>query len=529
MTRCAQCAAVGWDHDEMESRLKGSLYEFTRLMVSDWVDPELHRPICEKFQEWLGNEMLGYYLVMIPRGHLKTTTFTIAYPIWRLISDPSLRILIAMSSQRLAREKIGKIQSVLLSDTFRHWFGHLVPEISTVRWNKSEIEIVRPTHFEEPSITGVGAESKLTGGHYDIIIPDDLIDVDAENSDVQQDNAIRFLSAATGLWVRRDRAHQVMPCTYWPGPFYDRLLKNKYYKKIVLGAVVDDRFRGFLAECGLATTKEDGETIFKLETKETLAQALIHFGPSRYANQMLNMPSAPGDVSFKPEDIRYFKWDGEDQKAVGIDEVWYPVKTLFRQLTVDPAGGRNVKADESAIIVTGYARGSSVAFVLDSWSGRVPTQDLIDKIIELAERWKVNVIRPEYVALQSILGDYLNDTMMRRGIRFSIDPVRPGPVAKGIRIVKSLQPWVASGQVYFRVDQEKVPNELINVVIDANGKVKGASPNLIDALAYHTEYWRRTPKSEPDLDDIMFEDEEDEAKAERIMARYGLSCVSRGA
>ena len=66
-------------------------------------------------------------------------------------------------------------------------------------------------------------------------------------------------------------------------------------------------------------------------------------------------------------------------------------------------------------------------------------------------------------------------------------------------------------------------------MIDANGKVKGASPNLIDALAYHTEYWKRTPKSEPDLDDIMFEDEEDEAKAERIMARYGLSCISRGA
>lgn len=525
MGSCPQCAANGWDHEEKKRLMEGSLYEFTRMMVTDWVDPNLHLPICNKFQEWLGDKMLGYYIIMIPRGHLKTSTFTISYPMWRLIKDPSLRVLIAMSSKELAKDKIGKIQSVLLSDQFMHWFGHIVPDIRSVRWNKAEVEVVRPTHFEEPSIRGIGAESKTVGGHYDIIIPDDLIDVDAENSEVQQQNAERFISAATGLWVRRDRAHQVMVCTYWPGRFYDRMLRSPHDKKIVLGARVDDRFHSFLAECGLATTKQDGDTIWRYETEETLANALFRFGPSRFANQMLNLPTSPGDVSFKPEDLVRFRWDGDEKRACGIDDVWYPTKTLFRQLTVDVAGGRKPTADKSAAVVTGFARGAAVAFELDSFAERLPVRDFVERIIDMAIEWDVQVIRPENVAMQMILEDYLYEVMMRRGVHFSINPFNAGPMAKGARLIKRLESWIANRQVYFRPDSDELPDELAAIVIDANGKVKGASPNLADALSGHTEFWRRTPKAVEIDDDIDFEEEE--ALQRRIKVRYGMACRSR--
>jgi hypothetical protein len=63
--------------------------------------------------------------------------------------------------------------------------------------------------------------------------------------------------------------------------------------------------------------------------------------------------------------------------------------------TIDPAGSSARKSDESAIVVTGYARGASIAFALDSWSGRVVTSDLIDKAIELAVKaLRTTVIPP---------------------------------------------------------------------------------------------------------------------------------------
>lgn len=527
MTNCLQCKAMGLDHDEIEARCRGSLYWFCYYMVSDWVSQNLHLPIAWRLQEWTKGHDTGSYLLMIPRGHLKTTLI-MAYALWRLISDPSLRVLLVMSSQRLAREKVGKMQSVVLSKTFRHWFGYLVPDIADVRWNKSELELVRPIHHEEPSVTGLGAESKTTGGHYDIQILDDLIDLDAENSEIYQDNAIRFLAASAGLWVRRDSALRIVVGTYWPGKFYDKLIKSESYKKIVLGARVDDRYRAFMADCGLVSSLADNSPIFpEMETEATLQAALEDFGPAMFAAQMLNLPCAPGDVTFKEEDIRFFSWADERRKAVGIDDVWYPTQTLYRQLTVDPAGGRSLKADKSAIVVSGYARGSSVAFILDCWTGNVQTAELIDRIINMALEHKVHIIRPEYVALQSMLGDYLRDSMVRRGAYIPISPVRPGPVSKGLRIVKSLQPWVSSGQVYFRRDQKELPDELLNLVIDAHGQVKGTSPNLVDALSYHTEFWRRTPKQDLPDDDIPFEDDDEPTRP--IRARYGLQCESRQA
>jgi hypothetical protein len=60
------------------------------------------------------------------------------------------------------------------------------------------------------------------------------------------------------------------------------------------------------------------------------------------------------------------------------------------------------------------------------------------------------------------------------------------------------------------------------------GKVKGKSPNMIDALSYHTEYWKRTPPVVKN-DDIPYEEagwDEDERPIAN-MPKHGLSCPTR--
>lgn len=529
--KCAACAARGIDHDAIVRATTESLYEFCKYFVSDWVGTNLHLPLFEWYQKERANGS-QYFLVMIPRGHLKTTMFTIGFSLWNLVRSPSTRILVVMSSARLAKEKIGRMEAILESPEFKHFYGHLIPDAKSARWNKTEFEIARPVTYEEPSVTGLGAETKMMGGHYDVQILDDLIADDAESSEVLMGNALNYLQMSEGLWVRRSNALKLIIGTYTPGGFYERILASNSYSKVVLGCYVDSRYREFMSSMGYDVLSDDGEPVYENETHKSLALALEHFQAQKFANQMLNMPSDSTLVDFKREDIKYFKLDHDD-KACGIDEIWYPVQTLFRQLTLDPAGTASKKSDESAIVVTGYARGSSVAFVLDTWAGRVVPSKWIEKTIEMAQKWNVNVIRCETAAMQSAIGlrgGFLTDALTAKGLngKFPIVPAKTGNKAKGVRI-RVLQPWVANSQLYFRQDQPEVVEELCSLVVDEHGKVCGRSPNRADALAYHVEFWRRTPvhMGVEEDDDIRYEDDEYSEKVLHIPTRYGLECPTR--
>ena len=145
----------------------------------------------------------------------------------------------------------------------------------------------------------------------------------------------------------------------------------------------------------------------------------------------------------------------------------------------------------------------------------------------MAQRWDVHVIRPEYVAMQMVFEDYLRDTMIREGLHFAIHPYKVGVTTKAKRICDRLQPFVANQQVRFRRDQPQIVEELVNLVI-ANGSVQGRSPNLVDALTFNTELWRRTPPTIGNDNEIRFIDpEEDEAMMYSHAVRYGLRCPTR--
>lgn len=126
--------------------------------------------------------------------------------------------------------------------------------------------------------------------------------------------------------------------------------------------------------------------------------------------------------------------------------------------------------------------------------------------------------------MQSILTDWLQDEMRRRKKSFKLDPVAAGHRSKVERLL-GLQPFIASHQVYFRQDQPDLPNELAEIVIVGN-EIKGASPNLADALAYSTGYWRSSPPAFLSSDEIPFVEEQDEIMADHEV-RYRLQCPTR--
>lgn len=110
-------------------------------------------------------------LICVPRGCLKSTIACVAYPIWLLLRDPNLRILIDSELYTNSKNFLREIKGQLESPRLTAIFGQFKSETN---WNEGEITIRQRTNVKkEASITVGGVGTTKVGQHYDIIIGDD--------------------------------------------------------------------------------------------------------------------------------------------------------------------------------------------------------------------------------------------------------------------------------------------------------------------------------------------------------------------
>ena len=508
-------------HQDIVAKCKESLF-FTGVFLCgfDKLSTGLHKPMADWLQRGLAEGHRRFF-ILTPRGHLKTTLFNQAYAIWRLINDSEQRLLMVMCSTELAEEKLGVVKRIVFNDQFQHFFPHLIPDRNRVTWTASGMELPRTGNWDVPSYKAAGLDAKKTGGHFTEHIFDDLIDGERNDLTVESNKAQRFLKQSNPLWVSRKTGIRIIIGTLWPCPFYTDLLEDDSYQRLILGARVDSRYREFMSDMGLESNLKNGDPIFpEEETHETLEFALKDMGEFDFAHQILNIIVSEGLRTFRREDMQFYTRRSD---SCVIDNVVFPIRSMRRTLTIDPATGENTRTDQSAIVVCGYVPASGMAFVLDEWQGRVLQHELIERTLNMAKRWNVDVIAPEEVSYQATMKYYLRQRMLERGLRFSINPVRPGNVKKGKRLLDALQPFIRNRQVYFHEDHKELIDELcaLNIV---GGKVIGRSPNLADALAYHPNFWLRTVfDRSPDQDAIEYDEDAD---LQDVKAMYALRCSS---
>jgi len=127
-------------------------------------------------------------LLCVPRGCLKSSLACVAYPIWRLICDPNLRILIDSELYTNSSTFLREIRSHLESRLMTLLFG----DFKGSTWNDSELIIKQRTVFKkEASITVGGIGTTKVGQHYDLIIGDDYNSPRNSNT---PDNAAKVIS-----------------------------------------------------------------------------------------------------------------------------------------------------------------------------------------------------------------------------------------------------------------------------------------------------------------------------------------------
>jgi hypothetical protein len=110
-------------------------------------------------------------LIVMPRGTFKTSLAVVAYPIWKIINNPNIRILIDSELWTLSKNSLREIKAHIKGELFQAVFPGWALELD----NQTEMIISsRTVPKKEPTITSSGIGAGKTGSHFDLIIADDL-------------------------------------------------------------------------------------------------------------------------------------------------------------------------------------------------------------------------------------------------------------------------------------------------------------------------------------------------------------------
>lgn len=385
-------------------------------------------------------------LMMIPRGHLKTT-LTVAYVLWRLYRNPNIRILVATATKDLALQIVKQCKQLLEDETLGeevwnirpHIEGNMIPsmdrgqsyrrrrasrealiednietqaEDKKIVWRADAIQVVRSGIYKEPSLMATSTGSNTTGMHFDLIIMDDIINDDTcatpEKMEKTQEWAGDLESIIDpprsvpmgnlGSFELKEFIGDeqiVVGTRYAKGDYYEYLLNDaekleyKVFERNIYKNGVNDA-DGFIWE-------EKFNKLYVAKLKKRLSTR-------RFGSQYLNTIITAEEQILEKDNMQYFtssKVALIDRKArvflegeIGIDVT--PV------LVVDPAISEKKTADYTVILVGGldYERN---LYILDFFCGRVPPTKLVENLFTLAEKWEIKMAHIEAVAYQKAL------------------------------------------------------------------------------------------------------------------------------
>lgn len=442
-----------------------SFYFFTRAVCGfDWLVPHIHKPLCDSLQNPDNNKIR----VLFPRGWLKSTICSIAYPIWCATRDSSFRSLLVQNTFTNACNKLSVIRGMFeRNELFRVMYPELLPD-KHCTWKNEALCVSRGKELDASTFEAAGTGTQVTSRHYNLIVEDDTVAPDF--SDLQESNvcptkedvnkAIGWHRLAMPLLVNMGTDEIIVVGTRW---FEKDLLSwvkenEPQYKSIVMSA-----------EGPGGINDPVYPERFNTDVLEGLKASL---GPYMYSCLMLNKPLRSDDMIFMDEWFRFY-----ETEPLG----------LITYTTVDPAGDpEDSKGDPdyNVVMTCGKDIHDGRIFVLDYSREKCSPGKLIDLIFEHVQKWHPVRVGVETVAYQKSLQYWLREKMKARSEYFVIESITNNRRSKNARVT-GLQPLFSNGVVFLRPWMSELRNELLAFPF-------GAYDDLPDALSMQLEMWRNT-------------------------------------
>lgn len=460
---------------------------FLRLGM-EWMGFSLS-DIQEDIGEYIANGPV-YRMAQAQRGQAKTTIVGF-YGIFRIIHDPSLRILIISSGEDMATEISAFIVRVIMNwdvlECLRPGSG------SRKSVTAFDVHYALKGPDKSPSIACLGISSNLQGKRADLLIADDVESSKNSKTAKMRDDLLHqtldFTSLCTDgdiIWLgtpqSSDSIYNTLPgrgvdIRIWPGryptpeelPNYNDMLAPRLMQAILRNPALQTG-GGLFGDLGQPTDTRINEAILRKKERD---QGRAYFKLQHMLDTALmdkdRYPLKPGLLRVMPVPAGnlplQINWVAADQFRYDLPAGHpLPKERLFKVsgfgtefspdtgccMYIDPAGGGQ-NGDELAYAVTRYVNG--YVFIVDvaGRPGSVEEAD-IAWLADAVARWKPSVVRIEENYGNGALRKIATPALLKRH-RCQIEGIRETG-QKELRIISTLEPLLGSGRLV--IDQDVI-------------------------------------------------------------------------
>ena len=453
------------------------LYFAKNIIGFQDVNKEVHGKLCSILQDNTKKKKL----ILLPRGSFKTSVATISYPIWCLIKNPNLRILIDSEVYENSKNYLKAIRLIFETNKeLRLLYGNYV---SKRGWLDESLQVAkRNVIFKEPSIDISSVDTVKVGMHYDKIIVDDICSDKNTSTAEQRQKVIDHYKLLLSILEPNGELIFCGTCWHWADLYAYLIEENKKEDK------EENKFLVYIERA----IKEDKSLFFPERLSQNfLDDQLKKQGTFIFSTQYQNMPTNIEEAYFK--NLNYY------------DRLKEVPKELYICTTVDPAIGEKKTADFFAILTCGVDKYNNL-WVLDYVNKHLKPYDAIKEMFIARQKWHPNSFAIETNNFQKLYKYELERYEKKYGILLPIEELQHTQKSKKMRII-ALQPYFEQGKVFVRKSMLELVDQIFTFP-------RAKYDDLIETLAMVLEV-QRIPWKDTDMT-------EEEKKEEELLLKPWL-------
>jgi len=376
-------------------------------------------------------------MISVPPQHWKSTISSQRFPLYALMKDPTLQIVLASYSSDLSSSHLSKARQLIDGKRFKN-----IGNIELIK--DSQTELITKQGW---SFTSVGVWWSLTGKPVDIGIIDDVHkDRQEYESDTIRNKVWDWYTSVFLSRLHKDSAQILVMTRWWEDDLFWRIIALEWDEwEIINIPVMDDKDTIFPERFPMDFIESKRKTMWERDFQ------------SLYMGDPINIGW----------------WDFNKDYFLYYDAA---PSTLRIYTFLDPAISQKQEADYSAIVTIWIDPGSNNIYVLDVFQERVLPWQLIDELFRIVKDFNPLKVWVEVVQFQKMLALEIRNQMRIRNRYFTLEEIIPR-WEKEARIRSILQPRYSNRMILHTKQMQDLELELLKF---PNGK----NDDMIDAMSW---------------------------------------------
>lgn len=496
--------------------------------------------IHQELAQFVSDSTRPRRMILMPRGHLKSTICSVGYTLWRIWLNPNVRIRVGTASKPLATAFVREVKQYLEDPTLQrtvwnnrpHITGPLIPALDgtgrlskrnkgddenfaeewteaadkKVVWKADAIQVVRPLILKEPTLVASSVNSPDTGFHCDLFIGDDVVTFLNSNTETKRNTILSWIADQESV------VDPYNPLTRLGGESV--LLGTRYFYKDLYGVYSNEdlspeEFEDLRAEVGDSwgqdeyavfrrniyvngTNGSDGylwPERFNEDVIDSIRRRMMKQpgGSKRFASQYLNQVYSADDTTLDWQLITPLPPGSINPVPdEGVVHVQIEDRTIRLRpvISIDPAISQRSTADNTAITVVGIS-GERQLFILDVTAGKFTPTETVTHTYHLLKKYGLVTFQLDSEKLGLALKHTFRDAWQRNSELFPV--VITDYRAKGdkhSRIMNTLEPLI-NGELTYMSPQVKA-NKLLQQEVSFFGQ-SGVHDDILDSITMGVE------------------------------------------